>query len=112
MRRILPILSFILLLTLTSAGQQWQEPAPGSQRIMKFYPNPAVSFIRFDFQKSYETGYTLQVVNFIGIQVAELKNISVSTRLDLSTFNRGMYIYQLIDPKGKIAESGKFQISR
>lgn len=112
MKKLILIFAVILLFSQISYGQQRPDPVPGSQKIMKFYPNPAVSFIKFEFQKSYERGYTLQVVNFIGRQVTEKKNISSSTTIDLSSFNRGIYIYQLIDPYGKVAESGKFQVAR
>jgi hypothetical protein len=108
-----PIISFILLTALLSQAQESRNPSQdAAQRIMKLYPNPAVSFIKFDFQKNYEKGYTLQVINFIGRQVNEVKNINASTTLDLTAYNRGVYIYQLKDQTGKIVESGKFQVSR
>ena len=113
LRRILPILSIILFTSFYSQGQDRREvSADATQRIMKLYPNPAISFIKFDFQKNYERGYTLQVINFIGRQVFEVKNINASTTLDLSSYNRGVYIYQLKDQSGKIVESGKFQVAR
>lgn len=113
MKRVLPILSFILLTTFLSQGQEIRNiSTDASQRIMKLYPNPAVSFIKFDFQKNYEKGYTLQVINFIGRQVNEVKNINASTTLDLTSYTRGVYIYQLKNQSGKIVESGKFQVSR
>ena len=31
--------------------------------------------------------------------------------INLSDFNRGVYIYHVVDPNGKILESGKFQVS-
>ena len=100
-------------MTFQTNGQQNREPVQDvAQRIMKLYPNPAVSFIKFDFQKNYEKGYTLQVMNFIGRQVQEVKNINASTTLDLSIFNRGVYIYQLKDQSGRVVESGKFQVTK
>ena len=42
----------------------------------------------------------------------EAKNINASTTLDLTPFNRGVYIYQLKDRSGKVVESGKFQVSK
>ena len=113
-RRVLPILFFILFLVTKSNGQdQRRDPTPENiQRVMKLYPNPAVSFIKFDFQKDYSKGYTLQVINFLGKQVFEAKNINYSTSIDLSAYTRGMYIYQLKDNSGKVVESGKFQVSK
>lgn len=112
-RRILPIISFILLTAITSKGQTGRAPSPEAmQRIVKFYPNPAVSFIKFEIQKNFDKGFTLQVINFVGKQVYEAKNINVTTTLDLSSYSRGVYIYQLKDQFGKVLESGKFQVSK
>ncbi len=114
LKRILLIVSIILLTVIQSQGQeQRRDPSPEAvQRIMKLYPNPAVSFIKFDFQKDFNKGYTLQIINFLGKQVFESKNINNSTSIDLSTYSRGVYIYQLKDFSGKVAESGKFQVSK
>lgn len=112
-KRFLPIISFILLTAINSKGQSVREPSPDvSQRIMKFYPNPATTFIKAEFQKNFSSGYTLQIINFIGRQVYEAKNVNSSTTLDLSNYTRGVYIYQLKDPSGKVIESGKFQVSK
>jgi len=112
-KRFLPIISFILLTAITSKGQSNREPSPDAvQRIMKFYPNPATTFIKAEFQKNFNAGYTLQIINFIGKQVYEAKNVNSSTTLDLSSYTRGVYIYQLKDPSGKVVESGKFQVSK
>jgi len=102
-----------LILTIYADAQSNREPSPGAmQRIMKLYPNPATSFIKFEFQKSFDKGYSLQVINFLGKQVYEAKNINSTTTLDLAAYNRGMYIYQLKDQTGKVLESGKFQVSK
>lgn len=112
-KRILLFLSIILLTTTNSKGQTSREPSPDAlQHILKVYPNPATTFTKFEFQKGFDKGYTLQVINFIGKQVFEAKNINSTTTLDLSSFNRGVYIYQLKDQSGKILESGKFQVSK
>jgi len=96
----------------TQAQERPGSAQDASQRIMKLYPNPAISFIKFDFQKNYDKNYSLQIINFIGKQVVELKNVNASTTLDLSTYTRGVYIYQLKDRSGKLIESGKFQVSK
>ena len=112
-KRILPIISFILLTAVNSKGQSNRESSPdATHRIMKFYPNPATTFIKAEFQKNYNSGYTLQIINFIGKQVYESKNVNSSVTLDLSTYTRGVYIYQLKDQSGKVIESGKFQVSK
>ena len=107
------LISFILLTATNSKGQSSREPSPDAlQRILKVYPNPATTFTKFEFQKGFDKGYTLQVINFIGKQVYEAKNISSTTTLDLSSYTRGVYIYQLKDQSGKVIESGKFQVSK
>jgi hypothetical protein len=101
-------LSTEVLLAQSQAGT-----TPGTpERIIKFYPNPAASFINFDFQKNYEKGYSIQVYNFLGKQMSEIKNVSPKTSLNVSDYYRGIYIYQLKDNNGKIVESGKFQVAR
>ena len=116
MRRILSILSFILLTAIYSQGQSSRSnPATdgGGDRIIKLYPNPATSYITFDLQKANEKGLSIQVYNFLGKKMYE--NQSVTTEkvtVDLAEFNRGIYIYHLRDLSGKIIESGKFQVSR
>ena len=107
------LISFILLTAINSKGQSGREPSPDVlQPVLKVYPNPATTFTKFEFQKNFDKGYTLQVINFIGKQVYESKNISSTTTLDLSSFNRGVYIYQLKDQSGKVVLSGKLQISK
>jgi hypothetical protein len=81
-------------------------------KIIKFYPNPATTFINFDIQKNYDKGFSIQVYNFLGKQVYEAKNVSERTTVNLADYNRGIYIYQLRDINGKILESGKFQVAK
>ena len=79
-------------------------------KIIKFYPNPAVSIINFEFQKSYDKSLSFQVYNFIGKKVLDYKSVTQKLNIPLTDFYRGVYIYQLRDRSGKILESGKFQV--
>lgn len=81
-------------------------------KIVKFYPNPATTNITFEFQKGKESSFNLQIYNFLGKKVLEIKNTAVSNQVNLSDFDRGVYIFQLRDFNGKIIESGKFQVSK
>ena len=113
MKRFLTILSIILLSAQFAEAQTSRNPIPGTtEKILKFYPNPATTVITFDFVKSYEKGYLLQVFNFLGKPVFESPNLPVKTSVNLSDFTRGVYIYQLRNQTGKIVESGKFQVSK
>lgn len=77
---------------------------------VKFYPNPAVSLINFEFQKGYDKSYNLLIFNFIGKKVIDLKPTEEKITVPLTDFYRGVYIFQLRDAKGNIVESGKFQV--
>lgn len=115
LRRILPILSFILLIAIQSQGQssRTNPNAESQDRIVKLYPNPATTYVTFDLQKNYKPGLTIHVYNgVLGKKVFESLNAPSKVTVDLNNFNRGLYIYHLLDPSGKIIESGKFQVSR
>lgn len=83
---------------------------PGQADMLKFYPNPASFFINFEFQRSYDRNYTLQVYNFMGKKVQEIKNTPNRLNLRLDDYYRGIYIFQLRDRSGRILESGRFQV--
>lgn len=79
-------------------------------KIIKCYPNPAVSVINFDISE-IDKGYSLQIYTFTGKKMTDLPvNASkISVTLD-NDFYRGIYIYQLHDKTGKLVETGKFQV--
>ena len=79
-------------------------------KTVKFYPNPAVGSINFEFQKSYDKTYSLLIFNFIGKKVIDIKPSEEKITVPLTDFYRGVYIFQLRDAKGNIVESGKFQV--
>ena len=115
MRRILPILSFILLIAIQSQGQSARivptTTTPGD-RIINLYPNPAVSYISFDMQENFQKGLSLQVYSFLGKKMYESKNMPPKLTINLTEFNRGLYMYHLTDATGKVIESGKFQVTK
>lgn len=112
MKKILSIL--VLLIALHAPALAQEQPRAASttsdSRILRFYPNPAISFINFDFIKSYDNTHNLQIYNFMGRKVLDIKNTPSRIRISLQDFYRGMYIYQLRDKNGQIIESGKFQV--
>ncbi len=115
MRRILPILSIILLLSIQSQGQTSRAtpPSDGQDRIIKLYPNPATTYVTFDMQKNYKQGLTLNIYNgVLGKKIYESLNLPSKITIPLNDFNRGVYIYHIVDLSGRIIESGKFQVSR
>ena len=87
--------------------------ADSPQKVQKFYPNPATQFIQFEFDKTVDRSYTLEIYNFIGRKMAS--SIVTDAKLTFyfnDTYYRGLYIFQLRDRTGRIIESGKFQVIR
>ena len=113
MKKFLLILSLIVLTTSRSQAQSRELPGTISASIVRLYPNPATTVINFDFQKAYEKGYSIQIFSFIGgRKMYELANLSDRTAINLSDFNRGVYIYQIRNKAGRLVESGKLQVSK
>lgn len=113
--RIFYTLSIILLLSIEANSQGRTTPTPAGDpvtKIIRFYPNPATSFITFDFQRSYDKSYTLQIFNLPGKKVHEVTDITPKTVVNLADFFRGIYIFQLRDKAGRLIEAGKFQVSK
>jgi hypothetical protein len=113
LKRILPILLSVILLTATttSMAQDSRNPTQGTP-VLSTYPNPATSYITFDLQKGFQNGLTIAVFNFLGKKMTERTNVTEKTTLNLNDFTRGVYIYHLINQSGKVVNSGKFQVSR
>jgi len=108
-------LSIILLVSVTAKSQDRSPSTPTGlpvTKIVKFYPNPATSFINFEFQRSNDKSYSFQIINLLGKKVYEVTNVSPKTIVNLSDFLRGVYIFQLRDQNGKVVDSGKFQVSK
>ena len=113
LRKILPILLFILLAAFSANSQETRTPDKEAMgKVVKLYPNPATSYIIFDLQKNNPKGLTIVVYNFLGKKMYESQNVSEKTTLTLTDFSRGVYIYHLTDQSGKVLDTGKFQVSR
>jgi hypothetical protein len=41
-----------------------------------------------------------------------MQRFPAKAQVDLSNFTRGLYIFQLKDPSGRVMESGKFQVEK
>jgi hypothetical protein len=113
LKRLLLILLTGLLISLGVQGQESRGPNPDpAGKIVKFYPNPATSYITFDLQKNYQKGLTISVFNFLGKKVSETQNVNERTTVQLTDYTRGVYIYYLTDATGKVLDTGKFQVSK
>ena len=111
MKKILYILILIAGFQFSSIAQSKpMHLTADAAKTIKFYPNPASSFINFDFSKNYDQSYTLVIFNFIGKKIEDLKVTDQKMIVSLADFYRGVYIFQLRDKDGNIVESGKFQV--
>ncbi len=82
-------------------------------KVQRFYPNPATQYIQFEFDRSVDRFYTLEIYSFIGKKMnASIVNDAKLTIYFDDSYYRGLYIFQLRDRTGRIVESGKFQIIR
>lgn len=110
------ILTSFIFLSFCSFGQSVPKSAvsfnEAAVRIVKFYPNPAISVINFELPKDVEKNYSLQIFNFVGKKVMEVVALTSKTSIPLTDFFRGVYIFQLRDKSGKLVESGKFQVAK
>ncbi|HWK04044.1 MAG TPA: T9SS type A sorting domain-containing protein [Puia sp.] len=111
--RIFYILLSFILLSSTQAKSQARGPMPDPEiKIVKFYPNPAVSFITFEIEKESNKVYSLQIFNFLGRKVKDVADLSPKTIVNLSDLVRGIYIFQLKEQNGRVADSGTFQVNK
>ena len=101
-----------LLLLIMSACVLFEIPgqtAPSVQ-VIKCYPNPATSFVNFEFPKDVDKSNTLLVFSFVGKKMAEIPVNNNKLTVTLNDYYRGVYVYQLRDKGGNIVESGKFSV--
>ena len=96
---------------------QKPETPPASDKaeartVVRFYPNPAVNFITFEFAQPQERGTTIQVYSFLGRQISSIPVNAQRVTVNLNEYFRGVYVFQLRSPSGKILETNKFQVNR
>jgi hypothetical protein len=109
--RIFYLLSTILLITVQAKSQNRAMPLSEPEtKIVKFYPNPAITSITFDFETLEDKSYSFQIFNFLGKKVYQGTTVTSKTIVNVSDFSRGIYIFWLRDENGRILQSGKFQV--
>ena len=109
--KIFYILSIILVISVQVKSQTRSTPQQAAVRITRFYPNPAVSQITFDFEQGTDKNYSFQIFNFVGKKVFETQTVTPKTVIDVTDYYRGVYIFRLEDKSGKVLDTGKFQVS-
>ncbi len=116
MKYFLTIIVVFLLFAQVAVGQKPAAPDNGSGQvpasIVHFFPNPAVNSITFEFKAPVERGSSLQVFSFLGRQVAAVPVNTQRVTVNVSQFFKGVYVFQLRTPSGRVIETNKFQVSR
>ena len=110
------ILTILAILTLSATGLKAQDNGSAIQdgpgKMINLYPNPARTYVTFDIQKNFQKGLTISIYNFLGKKMSETANVTEKTTVNLTDYNRGLYIYHLKDQSGKVIDTGKFQVSQ
>ena len=111
MKHLYKIFTLLVMLAGVAVQQVQAEPTPPDHvRIVQCYPNPASTFINFEFNKTNDKNLVLSIYNFVGKRVEELKITTSKINLPLDNYYRGLYFFQLKDRQGNVIESGKFQV--
>ncbi|MEL6637623.1 MAG: T9SS type A sorting domain-containing protein [Bacteroidota bacterium] len=80
------------------------------------YPNPAIESARFEFMNLDRGAYRLVIYNILGVEVwrndYEINQDQRTTKVDLSDFRKGTYLYSLIDERGKTLTTKRLIILR
>lgn len=104
--------SFMIVASSYTTTMSGEETLVNS-KITKAYPNPATSYIVFEFDRTVDRSYSLQIFAFYGKKMTEIRINESKLNINLDdNYMRGLYIYQLVDLSGKIVESGKFQVNK
>jgi hypothetical protein len=106
----------IFLFCVCFVGQSHAQKAPDypneNKTQVKFFPNPAANFITFEIKEPVERGTVIQVFSFLGRQIASVPVNAQRITVNVSEYFRGIYVFQLRAPNGKILETNKFQVNR
>ncbi len=83
-------------------------------KVVKCYPNPAISFVNFEFPTNViSSNSSILIYSFSGKKMYEsIVNSGKITVTLNNDYYRGVYVYQLRDKAGKIIETGKFQVAK
>jgi hypothetical protein len=99
------------MISIQAKGQAHNPLPDPEHKVVRFYPNPAVSYITFELTKTNKS-CTLQIFSFLGRMVKNLEDIQDKTTVNLSDLTRGLYTFQLKDEGGRITDTGIFQVNK
>jgi len=112
MRNFYILLSIILLISTQAKSQARGPLSEPEHKVIRFYPNPAVSYITFELTKDPNKTFTLQIFSFLGRKVKDVQDMTEKTTVNLSDLPRGLYTFQLKNEEGRVTDSGMFQVNK
>jgi hypothetical protein len=72
------------------------------------YPNPSFSVVNFSTNR-YDA-HTILIYDITGKLVEQSVLVDGKSKLDVSAYNKGLYIYTLVSDSGKKLKSGKLTV--
>ena len=79
------------------------------------YPNPAISYAKFDCVNLEPDFYDLKIYNILGLEAYTERNFISGNKMikvDLSEFRKGTYLYSLVDTTGKVITTKRLVVIR
>jgi Secretion system C-terminal sorting domain/Concanavalin A-like lectin/glucanases superfamily len=83
---------------------------PNELKSLTLYPNPATSIITIGYDLLTLKDHSLTVLNLIGQTVFSSSTIEQSISVDVSTWSKGVYFIQLMDPSNNVIENQKIVV--
>lgn len=112
LRKLLLTMLIVVSVSLSYAYDYDYNFFDGKAKFVKLYPNPATSFVNFEFSNTTDKSNSIEIFSFTGKKMYEQK-LNGDNRITVTLSNdyyRGLYLYKLRDKSGNIIESGKFQV--
>lgn len=77
-------------------------------KTVKVYPNPAKSFINFEYE--YNKASMITIYDITGKKVMQTNHDGINTQVDISALNNGLYLYDIRTSTSEVIKTGKFNI--
>ena len=79
------------------------------------YPNPAINNVRINFLNLTPGNYTFRIFNILGKEVVNKQyqiNGNRTVGIDIDTLQKGTYLYNLTNAKGKVLKTKRLMVIR
>jgi hypothetical protein len=75
---------------------------------VKVFPNPAKESINFEYD--YNKSSVITIYDITGKKVAQTNHDGHNTKVDISTLNNGLYLYDIRTSTNEVIKTGKFNV--